>query len=262
MSEALKLWEEWFDGDGIPWIYSDYDRFCYFCADSHPNHEPGCIYLRAKKLIAKPRQYVVLGMHRSGTSLVANLLQEMGVFMGNEFLEPDESNVNGYWEDVDFLALNKYLLHDLEGDWKTQFSRKEILIADLYHSDRIEGLISKRNAEYKRWGWKDPRTSMLVWIYHEYLNDPHYVIVRRETDAIVQSLERVHGANENWKGLADHYWQHIRDFISSIPDVKYVQIRYEHLLDPGMRPIIVRELSSFIGKPNGDIDPYLELIKC
>ncbi|HEA80895.1 MAG TPA: sulfotransferase family protein, partial [Maribacter sp.] len=35
---------------------------------------------------------VVLGMHRSGTSLVAKILHTIGISMGQEFLDADDAN--------------------------------------------------------------------------------------------------------------------------------------------------------------------------
>lgn len=263
MSEALKLWEEWFERDGDPWVKLEVITYCYFCLRFEPDHADDCIYLRAKKLVTKPKQYIVLGMHRSGTSLVAHLLKEMGVFMGDEFLEPDESNLLGYWEDVDFLALNKQILASLDGNWQTPFSRKEILVAQLDFEERIQAMIGIRNHKHLVWGWKDPRTTMLVWLYHEYLSDPHYIIVRREPTEIIDSLIRVHGGDvEYWDMLQTNYWQHVRDFISNTPDVKYIQVSYNNLMCDGMSRLIVRELASFVGNENLDIAPCMELIKC
>ena len=55
-------------------------------------------------------QIVVLGMHRSGTSLLSSILRRMGVNMGTNFLNEDYWNPYGYWEDKDFLWINKGIL--------------------------------------------------------------------------------------------------------------------------------------------------------
>src|SRR6185436_19303562 len=43
---------------------------------------------------------VVLGMHRSGTSVVAEILHAMGAYAGrsDELMPPDLFNPTGYWE--------------------------------------------------------------------------------------------------------------------------------------------------------------------
>ena len=48
-------------------------------------------------------QVIVLGMHRSGTSLIASILHLSGISMGKEFLRPDNGNPGGYFEDLEFL---------------------------------------------------------------------------------------------------------------------------------------------------------------
>ena len=49
-------------------------------------------------------------MHRSGTSLTASLLSALGVDLGRELLPPDKNNLRGYFEDIDFLDLQREIL--------------------------------------------------------------------------------------------------------------------------------------------------------
>src|SRR5438309_1446215 len=57
-----------------------------------------------------PRVLIVAGMHRSGTSLLASLLHRGGCPMGAEMLPADSNNRLGYFEDVEFLDLNRRML--------------------------------------------------------------------------------------------------------------------------------------------------------
>lgn len=54
----------------------------------------------------------VVGPHRSGTSLVSNLLMELGVPFGNpgSFMLADGSNSSGYYEQTEVLDLNSRIL--------------------------------------------------------------------------------------------------------------------------------------------------------
>ena len=45
---------------------------------------------------------VILGMHRSGTSLVANWLHDCGLHVGDRLLEGTFANEKGYFEDLIF----------------------------------------------------------------------------------------------------------------------------------------------------------------
>ena len=50
----------------------------------------------------------VLGMHRSGTSLIAGLMARLGIDLGpeEEFLPPESYNPRGYLELADLVHLN------------------------------------------------------------------------------------------------------------------------------------------------------------
>ena len=69
-----------------------------------PNHEIIC----------------VLGMHRSGTSLLTRLLNLLGVELGpNQFLttEPLNDNPKGYWEHKELTLISDEILHRFGGRW-------------------------------------------------------------------------------------------------------------------------------------------------
>ncbi len=62
----------------------------------------------------------IAGMHRSGTSMVAGVLNSAGVYLGEEadFLEANEGeNADGFWEHFGFYALNEKLLEQLRAGW-------------------------------------------------------------------------------------------------------------------------------------------------
>ena len=64
------------------------------------------------------RLIVVLGMHRSGTSVITSGLQVMGIDLGDHLMPASEgNNSRGFWEDVDINRLNIEMLHFLEIDW-------------------------------------------------------------------------------------------------------------------------------------------------
>ncbi|NJK60916.1 MAG: hypothetical protein HC918_12650, partial [Oscillatoriales cyanobacterium SM2_1_8] len=53
---------------------------------------------------------VVAGMHRSGTSLTASLLQTLGTHLGQTLVAADRHNPKGYFEDLDFVTLQRQML--------------------------------------------------------------------------------------------------------------------------------------------------------
>ena len=57
-------------------------------------------------------QLIVLGMHRSGTSVLARLLNLMGVYFGPEGISTgaNQENPKGFWERKDVRQLNDGVL--------------------------------------------------------------------------------------------------------------------------------------------------------
>lgn len=135
------------------------------------------------------RAVVISGMHRSGTSVLANLLQAMGISVGSRLMEATEFNAKGYFEDLDFQELHEsiidashhgFLHRDLEG------RHLQITAA---HKDRAKGLADRRQ-DLSLWGWKDPRTSLFLDMWDEVLPGAVYVFIYRDPAQVVHSLRR------------------------------------------------------------------------
>jgi GT2 family glycosyltransferase len=141
---------------------------------------------------------VVTGMHRSGTSLVASLLAALGVAMGDQLLAADAANPRGYFEDVDFLELDRRLVRDCtpEGeaghpDWgwteSERFDRRRLESGQ----SAARALIAAR-AGSGRWGWKDPRAALLLDFWDEALGgDARYLLVYRYPWEVADSMQRL-----------------------------------------------------------------------
>lgn len=182
---------------------------------------------------------VVLGMHRAGTSLVASLLQAMGVNMGSRLLGPSDANPYGHFEDLDFVDHNRLILGLVGGTWKTPPHPTAIAFASDSLICTTAYLVSKHQ---EPWGWKDPRTCLTIGAYHPFLENPRYVWVQRDKDAIVTSLlKRSKGTASQWIALVDEYERRIAEFLATV-DAPVLTIRYESLLDGA-----AQELAEFVG---------------
>ena len=57
---------------------------------------------------------IVAGMHRSGTSVIAQWLQRCGLCLGENLLGPAIGNNEGHFEDTDFVFLHDILIVKLQ----------------------------------------------------------------------------------------------------------------------------------------------------
>lgn len=139
---------------------------------------------------------VVTGMHRSGTSLVANYLHRAGIDMGDELLPPDVGNPLGYYEDVVIHDLHRELL------WKAGISDAftvndadlPVAVGEEFRS-RAEAFAASR-AGKTQWGWKEPRTALFLDMWAEVLPEARYLFLFRRPLAVLDSLLR-RAANES-----------------------------------------------------------------
>jgi hypothetical protein len=145
---------------------------------------------------ALSRPFVIAGMHRSGTSMTASWMQALGVDVGQEFLPANVNNQPGYFEDVDFVALHRAIFeaacrHDEPGNPDVGWTESESLdMASVENfRDRAQELIRARN-DNAIWGWKDPRTTVLLPFWQTLLPQARYVLVYRHPWDVVDSMYR------------------------------------------------------------------------
>ncbi len=118
--------------------------------------------------------FVVIGMHRSGTSLVSRILDKSGIMMGKDLQTDHESKF--------FIQLNKWIYQNAGADWARPKALEELIDyaparkqVEEYLRIRIASSSSKkfsgRNLKNglfdmdSKWGWKDPRNgpSLPIW---------------------------------------------------------------------------------------------------
>lgn len=114
---------------------------------------------------------IVLGMHRSATSLVARSLNNE-VFMGEDLYMESPDNPKGHYEDKEFLEINRRILSDAGGDWRNLPSEERILEVGKKYQGKIRELLKKRmELDYESFGWKDPRTTVTIKVYMPILKE-------------------------------------------------------------------------------------------
>ena len=136
-------------------------------------------------------------MHRSGTSLCANVLHELGVDIADA-AGPSANNQRGHWERPRVNDLHDAALALFGRGWDTP--THHLALPESWWTDpRVEpvrsGLVSylKRSMAHGRpFGFKDPRTSRLLAMWPQILEelslDPTYVFCVRNPAQVARSI--------------------------------------------------------------------------
>jgi hypothetical protein len=138
-------------------------------------------------------QIIVLGMHRSGTSLVTGLLGKMGADLGPGGVdsEVNAGNPKGFFERRDVIEINDDLLAGQGAAWYRPASfpiGESIPIPQEDTDTRIKALIGNLDAR-RPWVIKDPRLCLTFPIWRARLEAPVCVLVYRSPLEVAQSLK-------------------------------------------------------------------------
>jgi hypothetical protein len=184
---------------------------------------------------ARPATLVcVTGMHRSGTSMVAALLELLGVDFGprESMLEPATENPHGFWEQHVVSDLNDHLLATLGGSW-----REPPILADGWESsstldpirERIDDTVARLFGRRGTAGLKDPRLSLLLPLWRTRCAPMPSVLVLRDPRQVAQSLEQRNGIHSErsaylwlrylaaaWRNDPDHLLVHATELFDDL----------------------------------------------
>jgi hypothetical protein len=217
---------------------------------------------------------VILGMARSGTSAVAQLLALLGVQLGppEALLPPAGENAKGFFEHRGIVGINKALLERMGGSWSRpprlpdgwqrdagledlRARARELIAADF--GGRSEGALGGAPL----WGFKDPRTSLTLPFWDELLRehggdgrpgrDVRYVICHRRPLDSARSLEKRDGIRlDDGVALWTRYTAAALAHTAGRPRIL---IGYEQLFAD--RQALVGELGGFLGVPERGQSP-------
>lgn len=125
--------------------------------------------------------------------MVANLIAELGVYLGDdqELLPAAADNPRGFFEHTAFVDLNERLLSARSADWTVQLpplaASEEADAAVRRDAEALIERISER-ADGRPWGFKDPRTTVLLDFWHSLLPELRLIAVIRHPDEVQASL--------------------------------------------------------------------------
>lgn len=143
------------------------------------------------------RIVLVLGMHRSGTSVVARGLQCLGVNLGDRLMVPQPDNPTGFFEDQDLVDIDDGVLQQLGATWDDPppfcEGTLEVIAAGRLGATARQRLSSKVSADIP-FAFKDPRLSVMLpfWrpIFQELRLEASYIVVLRNPLSVAASLRQ------------------------------------------------------------------------
>lgn len=157
---------------------------------------------------------IVIGMHRSGTSLVSRMLDDAGLFVGRDLQADHESEF--------FIRLNQFALRTAGAIWTQPWPIMDLvghdegrrLVTDYWRRSlagpRVakylgpKGLAPGALARQSRpWGWKDPRNSLTLPLWLDLFPEARVVQVDRHGLDVARSLQVRY--DKAWAGGAKWY---------------------------------------------------------
>jgi GT2 family glycosyltransferase len=134
------------------------------------------------------RNIVILGMHRSGTSMVAGALAAAGVYAGEDadLLADQQDNPHGFWERRDVVDCNDAILLASGGSW---YQPPAQLAADGASQAALDAILAQLAGDHS-YQIKDPRMVVTWPFWQQAVPDPVLLYVYRNPFAVAASLQR------------------------------------------------------------------------
>lgn len=155
----------------------------------------------------KSRAICILGMHRSGTSAITRTVNLAGVYLGEDLLAPQKDNPKGFWENKNIMEFNDRVLESIGTSWddvnKIDPTINKLEMLDSF-KEELKTLVHNEFDGFNLWGWKDPRTCLLLPLWTEVLAELEisvdFIIPIRNPIEVAESLSKRNGFSHK-KGI-------------------------------------------------------------
>lgn len=195
--------------------------------------------------------YVVLGTHRSGSSLCAHLMQAFGFNMSDQ-ANPNPYNVKGHWEHLDIMSQQDQLLNVLGRNVYT--AAHALPLPFEWWKLPVVKPIKRKLTSYltglmvspKRLGFKDPRTVRFLPMWFEIFRElslaPKFIMCLRDPTQVARSLQARDGVD---LALGEYRWMvYAVDFFRYTSGLSRCIIEYNDWFVEGMPNL--RKLTKFL----------------
>ncbi|HVU05841.1 MAG TPA: sulfotransferase [Polyangiaceae bacterium] len=195
--------------------------------------------------------FAVLGMHRSGTSLVSRILNLLGATLGPEddLMPPKPDNPTGFWESLTVTQIHDDLFAELGGRW----DRPPVLAEGWETAEKLDPFVNRIRAVVESHfagaelaAWKDPRGSFFIPLWRRVVPVAGTVLCLRDPDEIVGSLAAREGMDP--ERAAALFLRYVVAAFHS--DGGHLLVRFDDA-HAAPRELAVR-LAAFVGAPPPD----------
>ncbi len=184
-----------------------------------------------------PASVIVLGMHRSGTSVVTRLLGLTGLEIGDDdALLPAHvsDNPTGYWERGDLNTINDALLNQAGHAWNRVAGfdpRTAVVPAGTDIDAQIEALVEQFDSLGRSWIIKDPRLCLTLSSWLPHLKHPAFVVVVREPREIAASMRSGPRGTFTSTFVVALWASYMQTALEVLRDRRALFVSYQRLLD-------------------------------
>jgi hypothetical protein len=148
-----------------------------------------------------PELVLVLGSHRSGSSITTKVLQLLGLNLGNNLVGADpNSNPLGHFEEISVLEFNEKILLACETNWMDPVPLKENKLFETNKNEfksELEALLDRLIRDEKIGALKEPRISLMLDLWEpslkKYFEKMRIVVTIRHPSEVAASLEKRDG---------------------------------------------------------------------
>ncbi len=137
---------------------------------------------------------IPLCLLRSGSTVLSGILHYLGVYMGkkSDLIKGQHVNKYGCFENQDFLKLSHRILYDAGSsgiyfDYPSESKIKQAVEKNWELT--LETIARNRKEPY--WGWKDPSSFHIIYYIDSLLENPHYIILKRDVKQIANSIMKI-----------------------------------------------------------------------
>ncbi len=138
---------------------------------------------------------LVLGMHRSGTSVLTQVMSKLGYYLGAGQLGASEHNEEGHFERKDVIALDEAVLRFFGMEWFS-FGEKlpDISMLDDTFTQRAEQILDDLLSQSDRVVIKEPRMCITLPLWQKAMEKKgvavRYVFIFRHPKSVALSLKK------------------------------------------------------------------------